>query len=135
MNTKLLISIIDILLIFIILFLLNILAVKYDANKGLSEKTYKKIPFVSLSSDHSSTIHNYTVIRIDKNNIVLLKFKNNTYLNETFIDSVKDFKNNYFINDLKYVIDEDNKSDIVFNEVIRFLVEKNANFMIMRKDE
>ncbi|RLC33616.1 MAG: hypothetical protein DRZ76_04115 [Candidatus Nealsonbacteria bacterium] len=123
----LLIAALDIVFLFVVLFLLAFLAIRYDANKGLGEQDYVKINTLltekgNIKGDYISL--NYMAIVLKKNSIDLYKYQSKQSIHIATFHSLKEFvKNGSLDKNLIYVIYEKEKSPLLSQIVRLFALE------------
>lgn len=122
---ELLLVALDIMFLFIILFLLAFLAIRYDANKGLGEQDYVRFNTLltergDIDGDYTSV--NYMAIVLRRNAIDLYRYQaRQTNFMGTFQSLQQFIENEIFDKNLIYVIYEREKSPL-FSEILRFFV-------------
>ena len=131
-DRDILLSAIDILLLLVIMFLIGLFAIRYDANKGIGEEIYTQINIVKQKKEKIYSQHDlvFIAIAIKKNGIEMNKVRGKRKLLPTYqVKSMDDLKKRLLKNE-KYVIYEEEKNNKFLAQIIRTLAENNVKFWI-----
>lgn len=126
-GNELLLAALDLMLLFIVLFLLAFLAIRYDANKGLGEQDYVKLNTLlnergDIEGDYTSL--RYIAIVLTENTIDLYRYQaNQTEHIGSFQSSKELVEKGMFDKNLIYVIYEKEKSALLSEIVRLFAIE------------
>lgn len=129
-DKNILIAVIDLMLLLIIMLLLGVLAIRYDAEKGLGEKDF--IPISQIKQDDqeavSSSIVKYCALILDGNIIEIRKVEGENIIESKVLATPQDILREFDKHDT-FVIYERKKSQLL-GEIVRLFVESNIKIMI-----
>lgn len=126
------ISVIDLMLLLIIMLLLSLLSIRYDADKGIGEKDL--ITIRKIEADNKKAVNNkissYNALLIDNKSIEIVKIKHGIKKEKKVFLDYKEMLNEINKDEI-YVIYEKERSRFL-GDVIRSLVKLNVNILIAK---
>jgi hypothetical protein len=131
-DKNILIAVIDLMLLLIIMLLLGVLAIRYDAEKGLGEKHF--IPIAQVKQDNNEAVSNsiakYNALIIDDKILEIRKVEGGNIIESRVFSNPSDLLKE-IDKDETYVIYERNKSRFL-GEIVRLFIESNIKILIAK---
>ncbi|MBD3338736.1 MAG: hypothetical protein GF353_06495 [Candidatus Lokiarchaeota archaeon] len=126
-----LIPAIDLMLLIIIMLLIGLFAIRYDANKGLDENKFIPLKIVHPAKTGEETSFNdFTAIIIMDDHLIIKEFKNQTNIYEKSVE-IENFPN-FIQAEKNYVIYGYHESEHLFSKTINALINNDVSFWIAK---
>lgn len=127
------ISALDISLLLIVMLLIGLFSIRYDADKGIGEQNY--IP-IFLTTEQKNifdpSFSDLIAIRIEDSIIKISIIKNNIIINERRISDLNDFLSQIDRNS-NIVLYHPKSSEPIFLSIVELLIDNNISFIIAKK--